>query len=173
MKIQILATGFNKFYKGFTLLELLVVLLIIGIASSVILINTSSLERISQGTITIERNFQIISEESILSGNIIGWFPSSASQKIYRLNNLGEKGDEYNLESLNQYWDSILDYRKIIKGSDGEEFELDANFLNYPSLIFYPSGENTGAEIFIYKDIYVQKTTIHQNGKISNETEIK
>ena len=62
VKTQILETGYSKLNKGFTLLELLVVLLIIGIASSVILINTSSIENVTQSRASIERNFQIISE---------------------------------------------------------------------------------------------------------------
>ena len=47
VKTQILATGLSKNIKGFTLLELLVVLLIIGIASSVILVNNSSINNIT------------------------------------------------------------------------------------------------------------------------------
>ena len=46
VKTQILATGLSKNIKGFTLLELLVVLLIIDIASSVILVNNSSINNI-------------------------------------------------------------------------------------------------------------------------------
>ena len=82
MKIQTSATGCNKQKNGFTLLELLVVLLIIGIASSVVLINTTSIEKIMKGGVSVERNFQIKSEESILSSKILGWFPGNSFQKI-------------------------------------------------------------------------------------------
>jgi prepilin-type N-terminal cleavage/methylation domain-containing protein len=98
VKTQILATGFNKSSKGFTLLELLVVLLIIGIASSVILVNTSSINNIIKGETSVEKNFQLISEESILSSKILGWFPGKSSQKIYILDSSGNKTTEFNSE---------------------------------------------------------------------------
>ena len=118
VKTQILETGYSKLNKGFTLLELLVVLLIIGIASSVILINTSSIENVTQSRASIERNFQIISEESILSGNILGWFPDSTSQKIFILDSDGNKDTEFISGSLNNNWKSISKNKMIIKGID-------------------------------------------------------
>ena len=173
VKTQILATGYNSKNKGFTLLELLVVLLIIGIASSAILINTSSIDRIIKGGMSVEKNFQLISEESILTSKILGWFPGKSSQKIFILDLSGKKNSEFNSESLDSYWNSISEYQKIIKGSDGEEVELDSDITDYPVIIFYPSGENSGAELFIYRDEYVQKIIISQNGKINNETKLK
>ena len=173
MKIQTSATGYNKQKNGFTLLELLVVILIIGIASSVVLINTTSIERIMKGGVSVERNFQIMSEESILSSKILGWFPGNSFQKIYILDASGNKDIEYNSESLSAYWNSISEYQKIIKGSDGEEVELNAEITDYPVITFFPSGENSGAELYIYRDEYIQQITISQNGKINNETKIK
>jgi prepilin-type N-terminal cleavage/methylation domain-containing protein len=107
-----LATGCNKNNKGFTLLELLVVLLIIGIASSVILINTSSVNQIIKGQMSVEKNFQLMSEESILSSKILGWFPGKSSQKIYILDTTGNKSSEFNSDSLDSYWNSIAEYKK-------------------------------------------------------------
>lgn len=173
MKTQILATGCNKNNKGFTLLELLVVLLIIGIASSVILVNTSSVNQIIKGQTSVEKNFQLMSEESILSSKILGWFPGKSSQKIYILDTTGNKSSEFNSESLDSYWNSIAEYKKIIKGSDGEEIELESDLTEYPVIIFYPSGENSGAELLVYRNEYIQKITISQNGKIINETELQ
>lgn len=173
MKTQILATGCNKSSKGFTLLELLVVLLIIGIASSVILVNTSSINNIIKGETSVEKNFQLISEESILSSKILGWFPGKSSQKIYILDSSGNKTTEFNSESLDPYWNGIAEYQKIVRGSDGEEIELESDITNYPLIIFYPSGENSGAELMVYRNEYIQKISISQNGKIINETELK
>ncbi len=114
-----------------------------------------------------------MSEESILSSKILGWFPGKSSQKIYILDTTGNKSSEFNSESLDSYWNSISEYQKIIKGSDGEEVELNSDITDYPVIIFYPSGENSGAELFIYRDEYVQKIIISQNGKINNETKLK
>ena len=173
VKTQILATGLSKNIKGFTLLELLVVLLIIGIASSVILVNNSSINNIINGQTSVEKNFQLISEESILSSKILGWFPGKSSQKIYILDSNGNKTSEFNSESLDSYWNSIAEYQKTIKGSDGEEIEIESDITDYPLLIFYPSGENSGAELLVYRNEYIQKITISQNGKIINETELQ
>ena len=173
VKTQILATGLSKNIKGFTLLELLVVLLIIGIASSVILVNNSSINNIINGQTSVEKNFQLISEESILSSKILGWFPGKSSQKIYILDSNGNKTSEFNSESLDSYWNGIAEYQKIIKGNDAEEIEIESDITDYPLLIFYPSGENSGAELLIYRNEYIQKITISQNGKIINETELQ
>ena len=169
MKTQILATGCNKSSKGFTLLELLVVLLIIGIASSVILVNTSSINNIIKGETSVEKNFQLISEESILSSKILGWFPGKSSQKIYILDSSGNKTTEFNSESLDPYWNGIAEYQKIVRGSDGEEIELESDITNYPLIIFYPSGENSGAIIYIEDGNFMIEIYISQNGKITKE----
>jgi hypothetical protein len=76
-------------------------------------------------------------------------------------------------DSLDSYWNSIAEYKKIIKGSDGEEIELESDLTEYPVIIFYPSGENSGAELLVFRNEYIQKITISQNGKIINETELK
>ncbi len=173
VKTQILETGYSKLNKGFTLLELLVVLLIIGIASSVILINTSSIENVTQSRASIERNFQIISEESILSGNILGWFPDSTSQKIFILDSDGNKDTEFISGLLNNNWKSISKNKMIIKGIDGDDIELKNDITEFPAIIFYPSGENSGAELHIESEEYIQLIKLHQNGKIENETKSK
>ena len=77
-------------------------LLIIGIASSVILVNNSSINNIINGQTSVEKNFQLISEESILSSKILGWFPGKSSQKIYILDSNGNKTSEFNSESANE-----------------------------------------------------------------------
>ena len=74
---------------------------------------------------------------------------------------------------MDSYWNGISEYQKIIKGNDGEEIEIESDITDYPLLIFYPSGENSGAELLIYRNEYVQKITISQNGKIINETELQ
>ena len=74
---------------------------------------------------------------------------------------------------MDPYWNDIAEYQKIIKGNDGEEIEIESDITDYPLLIFYPSGENSGAELLIYRNEYVQKITISQNGKIINETELQ
>ena len=95
------------------------------------------------------------------------------SKNIYILDSSGNKTTEFNSESLDPYWNGIAEYQKIVRGSDGEEIELESDITNYPLIIFYPSGENSGAELMVYRNEYIQKISISQNGKIINETELK
>ena len=63
----ILVTGCNNSSKGFTLIEILVVLIIISIASSFIFINLSSIESVSKNQSSFNKSFNYISEESIIT----------------------------------------------------------------------------------------------------------
>ena len=172
-KIQTLETGYSKNYQGFTLLELLIVLLIIGIASSVIVLNTNSIDGLISNKNSIDNNLQTISEESILSGKVLGWFPSDSTQNVYVLDAFNNIDYEYGAISFKNSWGGALDDRKIFKGSDGEQIELEENITAVPLIIFYPSGENTGGELLIFGSEFIQKISINQNGRIYIETESK
>ena len=74
MRIQTLAIGCKKTKNGFTLLELLVVLMIIGISTTLIVINSDLSSTFIKKNSTYERTFNYLSEESILTGKIIGWY---------------------------------------------------------------------------------------------------
>jgi len=173
VKIQILETGYSKNYQGFTLLELLVVLLIIGIASSVIVLNTNSIDGLMRGKTSLDNNFQTISDESILSGKVLGWFPGNSSQKIFVLDSYKNIDYEYSTSAFNNSWSGVEDDRKIFKGNDGEEIELEEKISAVPLIIFYPTGENSGGELFIFGSEFNQKIYIKQNGKINLETKTK
>ena len=82
-RILILETGCNKnkdFAKGFTLIEILIVLIIIGITSTLVILNFNSVSSIEKQTSGIEDSINFLTEESIITGKIIGLFVDPETQ---------------------------------------------------------------------------------------------
>lgn len=165
---QILEIGCNNSKKGFTLIEILVVLVLIGITSSLIFLNLNSVVSVNKNQSTFTKSFSYLSEESIVSGNIIGWHANNDMQFFYFLNsNNNEVNEIKNPYSKN--WHNLNDYKKTFKSFDGTEFDFEFYDDNKPLLIFYPSGESSGGFINIFFDEYIQKIEINTNGKITSQ----
>ena len=163
-----LATGCNKSSRGFTLIEILVVLIIIGIASSLIFLNFSSASSISKNQSSFQNAFNFLTEESIITGNIIGWHANNENDFSYILDYkntfIGNLDNPYS-NNLND----LSSYRKTYKSSDGSIIDFENYEEDLPLLIFYPSGENSGGIISIFLNDYTQQITINTNGKIISE----
>ncbi|MDB3996433.1 type II secretion system GspH family protein [Gammaproteobacteria bacterium] len=165
---QILEIGCNNSKKGFTLIEILVVLVLIGITSSLIFLNLNSVVSVNKNQSTLIKSFSYLSEESIVTGNIIGWHANNDRQFFYFLNsNNNEVNEIKNPYSKN--WQNLNDYKKTFKSFDGTEFDFEFYDHNKPLLIFYPSGESSGGFINIFFDEYIQKIEINTNGKITSQ----
>lgn len=162
------ATGCNKSSRGFTLIEILVVLIIIGIASSLIFLNLSSASSISKNQSSFQNAFNFLTEESIITGNIIGWHANNENEFSYILDYrntfIGNLDNPYS-----NNWNDLSSYRKTYKSSDGSIIDFENYEEDLPLLIFYPSGENSGGIISIFLDDYTQQITINTNGKIISE----
>lgn len=155
--------------NGFTLIELLVVLIIIGIASSYIFLNTSVLNFIKLRDHSIENSFQLLSEESILTGKTIYWYASKAEQKFYILNQDNQTLEVIEIDGLSLL-DNYSDQTVIrVKTANGGQYELDTDISETPLISFYPSGENSGAIIDINDNEQLIKIVISQNGFISTK----
>ena len=165
--MQILVIG-KKNRLGFTLIELLMVLCIIGVTSTYIFLNTSILSFIKVKENPIERNFKVLSEESIIRGKSIQWFASSNGSKFYAINQREELMEEIFIDEFSLIQASMKD-GFMIRKANGQRIVLEDDLSEYPLITFYPSGENSGAIIYIQDGNYMIEIYISQNGKITKE----
>ena len=148
VKMQTLVIGLNK-KPGFTLIELLIVIVIIGLMSSILLLNTNIIN-ISNSPKTLEENFSEISQESIIRGKVLGWYANTNEQAVYEIAN---EEIQINTKPIYSYtWNEFIDFEKEIETSDGLKFKLSNDNLDLPYILFYPSGETTGAKFTFYND---------------------
>ena len=168
VRTQTSVTGCNNCKSGFTLIEILVVLVVIGIASSLIFLNFSSAVSISKNQTTFSKSFNYLSEESIITGDVVGWHANNKNQFSYFLDNKNEI--LLKIENpLLRNWQNLENYKKTFKSSDGSEIDFELYDENIPLLIFYPSGESSGGLINIYFDDYIKKIEINSNGSITSQ----
>lgn len=168
VKTQTSVTGCNNIKRGFTLIEILVVLVVIGIASSLIFLNFSSVVSISKNQSTFIKSFNYLSEESIITGNVIGWHANNENQFSYFLDNENQILSNIDNPFLRN-WKNLTNYKKTFKSSDGSEIDFQLYEEGLPLLIFYPSGESSGGFINIYFEGYIQKIEINSNGNITSK----
>ena len=148
VKMQTSVIGLNK-KPGFTLIELLIVIVIVGLMSSILLLNTN-IVNISNSPRTLEENFSEISQESIIRGKVLGWYANTNEQAVYEIAN---EEIQINTKPIYSYtWNEFIDFEKEIETSDGLKFKLSNDNLDLPYILFYPSGETTGAKFTFYND---------------------
>jgi hypothetical protein len=133
-----------------------------------ILLNFSSADAISKNQSTFTKSFNFLSEESIITGDIIGWHANNKNQFSYFLNN------EYQIVSKieNPFlsnWQNLSNYKKTFRSSDGSEIDFELYDEDVPLILFYPSGESSGGFINIFFDEYIQKIEINSNGSITSK----
>lgn len=165
--MQILVIG-KKNRLGFTLIELLMVLCIIGVTSTYIFLNTSILSFIKVKENPIESNFKVLSEESIIRGKSIQWFASSNGSKFYAINQREELMEEIFIDEFSLIQASVKD-GFMVRKANGQRIVLEDDLSEYPLITFYPSGENSGAIIYIQDGNFMIEIYISQNGKITKE----
>ena len=165
-RILILEIGTKN--KGFTLIELIVVILIMGIASSYMMLNSNIFLSIDQSDRSFEEDLSFISEESMLMGNSILWHASLDENVFYMIKN-DTKYERQDLGQRTSFRERFSDdVTVIIQTGDGLEFQLNDEVTSSPILAFYPSGENSGAQIEIRNSDFLTKIDIKQNGEISS-----
>ena len=160
----------NKGYRsGFTLIEILVVLIIIGITSTLITLNFSTFDLIEKKANSFQKTVSYLTEESIITGKIIGLYLSSDNQFAKYLTE--ENQNEIDSSYKNTYWSDTSSLRKTFKFGDGSIIELDNQMIDTPVIIFYPSGENTGAKLYFETIDKKLEIIISKNGKVIRANE--
>ena len=168
VRTQILETGCNNSRKGFTIVEILVVLIIISIATSLLIINLTAVSSVQKQKTSFMKTFNFLTEESIVTGNIIGWYANASNDASYFL----DKNNTPSLKSIEgqpSHWNELGAFEKVFKSFDGSVYNFDLEDANLPLIIFYPSGENSGGIINIYFNDEIQEITINYNGTIENK----
>lgn len=164
----ILETGCNKSIKGFTLIEILVVIIIIGITSTFLLIKIGLVDSVSNKKNSFKNLFNYLSEESIITGNILGWYANNNTDSIFLL--------DYELNQLKELkydkspWNKLISQTKTFKSFDGSLVNLKDTKIEKPLIIFYPSGENSGGILNIYNPNSILEITVNNNGTIKTKS---
>jgi len=166
VKIQMLATGCNN-KKGFTLIEILIVLLIIGITTTLITLNFNSISSIEKQQNSYEETISFLTQESIVTGHIIGLYVDDSDQYAAFFDKNNQKEIIKSFKKLSKNNSGIS--KRTFKYQDGTIINLDDNKTTSPILLFYPSGENSGGIIELYYEENIQRILIKNNGEISNE----
>ena len=152
--MRTLATGMSTQNNGFTLMELLLVLLIIGIISLIPIINSSFLSSYQEGGVTqINQLLNTLKKESQLIRKPIAI--EKNNENYYLVSYEDNSWKNYDILDF----DLNLILKNYIFNDLNNEFleNRDRSFL----IIFYPSGRNSGLEFrvldqnqTIYYDIF-------------------
>ena len=128
--------------KGFTLLELLAVLILIGIISTITLTNSSFLKTYDSDQINSYKSFiEYLTEESALTKKHIAWFVGNNTQYIAAF-----KNNEWQTQTLGPNMLPAIQLNTQFQDNHGNIFYINET-RDDPFLIFYPSGKASGGAI--------------------------
>ena len=120
----------KKHQKGFTLIEILVVLIIIGISTTLITLNFSTLKSIDSQSNSFEKTVNFLTEESIVTGNIIGWYLNSNKQFAEYIND--NKNSEIDYDFDKSILNEIASLKKTFRFEDGTLVEIEEISNEFP-----------------------------------------
>ena len=89
------------------------VIIIIGLISSIVFINSNVVNSFERNTSSLKNLFQFLSEESMLSGSIIGWHSSNNQSIAYYLDNSGKRANDKKIKIPKSNWNNWAPYKKI------------------------------------------------------------
>ena len=154
-RILTLEIGYNK-TSGFTLIELLVTLVVIGLMSSLVFLNFSTLNSVESKAKSFEKTFEFLTEESITTGNLIGWYADENTDSAYFISMDGLRINDSSIDIPQSGYKDFINFEKVFRSFDGNVYEInDEEVLKLPLLVFYPSGENSGGSLDIKQQDYI------------------
>jgi prepilin-type N-terminal cleavage/methylation domain-containing protein len=147
---------------GFTLLELLVVITLIALASTIVLMNTDILDDFETNEISSYESFiTFLGEESALKKKKLAWFVGNNSQSVMYL----KEGSWVDLELQKKLFPEI-NSSVIFKDSEGQVFSFIEN-RSLPFMIFNPIGHSSGGIIEFYDNASPVNLVINQSLQFS------
>ena len=110
----------------------------------------------------------LIKEESILTGEIIA-LSLSDSQQQWSI--ISRDGNKKTTTKKTFNWGQLQNFTKTVETSSGSRVLLDNEISLEPIIIFYPSGENTGAKLYFETIDKKLEIIISKNGKVIRANE--
>ncbi|MDA9154437.1 prepilin-type N-terminal cleavage/methylation domain-containing protein [Gammaproteobacteria bacterium] len=130
--------------SGFTMLELMVTLILIGLISTIVLANTDFLSSRQSDQVQPFGNLvQYLGEESALTKKNIAWFIGNDTQFIASF-----KNDEWHPHRLPPEMLPSINLSTQFQDNRGNIFRIPDSRVD-PFIVFYPSGQSSGGHIII------------------------
>jgi prepilin-type N-terminal cleavage/methylation domain-containing protein len=154
-----------KNLPGFTLLELLIVMALIALTSTIVLTNASFLDRYNSDQIPSYEDFlKYLNEESSLKKKKVAWFVGDQSQSARILIN-----NEWEVLPLEKDFFPVVNLDVVFKDFSGSSFNI-SDERTEPFIIFDPIGKSSGASIEFYNQDIEMILTVDQFSKITYQS---
>ncbi|MDB9909785.1 prepilin-type N-terminal cleavage/methylation domain-containing protein [Gammaproteobacteria bacterium] len=154
-----------KNLPGFTLLELLIVMALIALTSTIVLTNASFLDRYNSDQIpSYEYFLKYLNEESSLKKKKVAWFVGDQSQSARILVN-----NEWEILPLEKDFFPVVNLDVVFKDFSGSSFNINDDRAE-PFIIFDPIGKSSGASIEFYNQDIEMILTVDQFSKITYQS---
>jgi prepilin-type N-terminal cleavage/methylation domain-containing protein len=160
-----LAQRILKNLPGFTLLELLIVMALIALTSTIVLTNASFLDRYNSDQIPSYEDFlKYLNEESSLKKKKVAWFVGDQSQSARILIN-----NEWEVLPLEKDFFPVVNLDVVFKDFSGSSFNISDERAE-PFIIFDPIGKSSGASIEFYNQDIEMMLIVDQFSKITYQS---
>jgi prepilin-type N-terminal cleavage/methylation domain-containing protein len=154
-----------KNLPGFTLLELLIVMALIALTSTIVLTNASFLDRYNSDQIPSYEDFlKFLNEESSLKKKKVAWFVGDQSQSARILVN-----NEWEVLPLEKDFFPVVNLDVVFKDFSGSSFNI-SDKRTEPFIIFDPIGKSSGASIEFYNQDIEMILVVDQFSKITYQS---
>lgn len=152
--------------KAFTLIELVIVIVLIGLTTAIISLNLSVSNSLSTKD-QVKVSFEEIVDHSILTGAVLACYVTTEDIKVFDLT------DRLNPElvhfvGLKQAWRKLAVKGLYIVFDNGKEQEIQSINKSFP-IYFFPTGESSGAILKINSKQFTHQLTIANNGELEYE----
>ena len=131
----------------------------------------ASVDSLEKNTGALKNLFNYLSEESMLSGSMIGFYAKNNKIDASYINNLGIKINNRKIDLPKTNWDDFKNYKKSYLSPEGIETVIKDEFDSSPLLIFFPDGQNSGGQIRVELDSNIYIIDIDKNGNFETKYE--